>query len=137
MKAGEIIEAIDANGIVPLPHMPLGVVGCVIYRDMPLPILDLQKLLADEGGKPARTASQIVVMAPENDDKFGVIVDALGEIAEVLTSRLAPLPPMVAENCTFADTAFAPDSNDDSELVVMLRADRLCTDLVRPATRAA
>ena len=39
MRAGEIIEAIDANGIVPLPHMPNGVVGCMIYRDAPLPSL--------------------------------------------------------------------------------------------------
>ena len=71
-------------------------------------------------------------MAPEKEDKFGVIVDDLGEIAEVLTSRLAPLPPMVAENCAFADTAFAPDAAVDGELIVMLRADRLCTHLVRP-----
>ena len=132
VRAGEIIEAIDANGIVPLPHMPNGVVGCVIYRDAPLPVLDLQELLADKGQKAARTSSQIVVMVPEKEDKFGVIVDDLGEIAEVLTSRLAPLPPMVAENCAFADTAFAPDAAVDGELIVMLRADRLCTHLVRP-----
>jgi hypothetical protein len=32
----------------------------------------------------------------------------------------------------FADTAFAPDKNDDGDLIVMLRADRLCDYVAHP-----
>src|SRR5262245_2076841 len=40
-RASEIIEAIDVAGIVPLPFMPSGMVGCLMYQGAPLPVLDL------------------------------------------------------------------------------------------------
>jgi hypothetical protein len=92
-------------------------------------VLDLSTFL-DPSFTAGRTMpAQIVVMSPSNGERFGLLVDDLGEIAEVLAERLTPLPPMVAHQCLFADTAFAPDKNDDGDLIVMLRADRLCEHL--------
>jgi len=130
-RAAEVVEAIDTSDIVPLPHMPSGMAGCIVYGGKPLPILDLGGVL-DPSADTARVAGapvQIVVMSPPDGERFGLLVEDLGEIAEVLTERLNPLPPMVAHQSMFADTAFAPDSNDDGELIVLLRADRLCERL--------
>ena len=44
-------------------------------------------------------------MTLPNDTRFGLLVDDLGEIVEVLASRLAPLPPMMMRQEAFADTA--------------------------------
>jgi hypothetical protein len=68
-------------------------------------------------------------MARSNGVRFGLMVDDLGEIAEVLTERLTPLPPIVAHQRMFADSALAPNGDDDGKLIVMLRADRLCEGL--------
>jgi hypothetical protein len=106
-----------------------------------LPVLDLSSFL-DPHSKMLRdpaVACQLVVMSPSNGERFGLMVDDLGEIAEVLIERITPLPPMVAHQCLFADTAFAPDKNEDGELIIMLRADRLCEHLadIAPAAPAA
>ena len=137
-RAGEIVEAIDVAGIVPLPFMPRGMVGCLMYHGAPLPVLDL--LSFRPPGKSAaveRVASQIVVMTRSNDATFGLLVDGLGEIVEVLSNRLTPLPTMVASQEMFADCALAPNSAEDGDLVVVLRADRLYENLSAPLSHAA
>jgi chemotaxis signal transduction protein len=143
-RSKEIVEAIDVGAILPLPFMPPGMAGCVMYRDAPLPVLDLLRVLEspandvkDLGSQDARVAAQIVVMATSNGVRFGLMVDDLGEIAEVLTERLMPLPPMAADQDTFADQALAPNGDDDGELIVMLRADRLHESLSTLIARSA
>ena len=61
-RAAEIIEATDAAGIVPLPLMPLGMTGCLMYRGAPLPVFDLTRILQDAGATGRREATQVVVM---------------------------------------------------------------------------
>jgi chemotaxis signal transduction protein len=130
-RANEIVEALDAAAIVPLPHMPPGAAGCIMYRDGFLPILDLVGVLdpAAKAERDARAPAQIVVMTPMNEERFGLMVDDLGEIAEVVTERLTPLPALVAHQATVADAALAPGDGEDGELIVVLRADRLCQHL--------
>ena len=141
-RTGEIVEAIDVADIMPLPFMPPGMMGCLMYRGSPLPVLDLLRVLeaglatacvarprdALPAGLAARTG-QIVVMTPSSGVRFGVLVDDLGEIVEVLANRLTPLPAMVANRHVFADTALAPNSADEGDLVVVLRADLLYESL--------
>jgi len=136
-RADEIVEAIDAAAVVPLPFMPPGVAGCVMYRGAPLPVLDLLNVLEPAAKEAARALTQIVVMVPSNGAHFGLMVDDLGEIAEVLTERLTPLPAMVAHQHMFADAALAANSEDDGELIVMLRADGLYDNLARAAESSA
>jgi chemotaxis signal transduction protein len=148
-RSKEIVEAIDVGAILPLPFMPPGMAGCVMYRDAPLPVLDLLRVLEppakgdqsfsvqDLGSQVARVAAQIVVMATSDGMRFGLLVDDLGEIAEVLTERLMPLPPMGADQDMFADQALAPDGDDHGGLIVMLRADRLHESLATLIARSA
>jgi chemotaxis signal transduction protein len=136
-RTGELVEAIDVANIMPLPFMPPGMIGCLMYRGSPLPVLDLLQLMdaparssraAEVEGSSARTG-QIVVMTASGGVRFGVLVDDLGEIVEVLANRLTPLPAMVANRQMFADAAFAANSTDEGDLVVVLRADLLYESL--------
>ena len=136
-RTGELVEAIDVANIMPLPFMPPGMIGCLMYRGSPLPVLDLRRLIdvparsshaAEVAGSSARTG-QIVVMTASGGVRFGVLVDDLGEIVEVLANRLTPLPAMVANRHMFADAAFAANSADEGDLVVVLRADLLYESL--------
>jgi chemotaxis signal transduction protein len=146
-RSSEIVEAIDAAAIVALPLMPPGMVGCITYRDAPLPVIDLLSVIEPraknapiERAAAARAPAQIVVMAPANGARFGLMVDDLGEIAEVLAERLTPLPPLVAHQHMFADQALAPNGDDDGALIVMMRADRLrecLADMAAPSAGKA
>ncbi len=135
-RTGEIVEAIDVADVMPLPFMPEGMIGCLMYRGSPLPVLDLLRLLEEPAHSslaadaPAeRESGQIMVMTASSGVRFGVLVDDLGEIVEVLANRLTPLPAMVANRHMFADTALAPNGADEGDLVVVLRADLLYESL--------
>ena len=136
-RAAEIIEAIDAAGIVPLPLMPLGMTGCLMYRGAPLPVFDLTRILQDAGAAERREATQVVVMESSSGGRFGLMVDGLGEIVEVAEDRVRFLPSMVAAEDTFADAALTPDGVGDGELVVVLRADQLYANLAKSAPTIA
>jgi len=133
-RTGEIIEIINDMNIVALPCMRDEMVGCVMHRGAALSVFDLAKVVgqdeADEGDE--RLSGQIIVMAAPGDRRFGLLVDDLGEIVEVLASRLAPLPAMMAGEEGYADTVIAHDG-DDSALLVVLSAERLYGNLLLPA----
>ena len=132
-RAAEIVEAIDATGIVALPLMPLGMTGCLMYRGAPLPVFDMVRVLEDAAAAERRSASQVVVMESSSGGRFGLMVDGLGEIVEVAEDRVRFLPSMVAAEDTFADAALTADGVGDGELVVVLRADQLYVNLAGSA----
>jgi hypothetical protein len=76
-----------------------------------------------------RAPAQVVVMSASSGARFGLLVEGLGEITEVLEDRLTFLPHMVASEGMFADVAIAPNGPDDGDLIVVLRADRLHENL--------
>jgi chemotaxis signal transduction protein len=127
VRASEVIEAIDSAGIVPLPFMPANMAGCAMHRGSTLPVLDLGYDLEPNAERvPLKQATrQIVVMTSAGGARFGLLVDGLGEIVEVLTGRLADLPPMVANQNPFGDATIAVENGDNGRLLMILRAERL------------
>jgi chemotaxis signal transduction protein len=144
-RASEIIEAVDATGITALPRMPTGMAGCLMYNNEPLPVFDLLRLIEDDksaGADAERGATHVVVMVAAAGERFGMLVDGLGDIADVNEDRIRFLPGMVTTAGAFADAALAADGKADGDggaLVVMLRADQLYANLAAfaPAVRAA
>jgi chemotaxis signal transduction protein len=136
-RAAEIIEAIDAAGLVALPLMPLGMTGCLMYCGAPLPVFDMMRVLEEPDAARQRSAAQVVVMESSKGGRFGLVVDC--EIVEVAEDRVRFLPSMVAAEDTFADAALTPDGVSDGQLVVVLRADQLYANLAgsAPAVTAA
>jgi chemotaxis signal transduction protein len=130
-RASEIVEAISVDGVVPLPFMPPGMKGCLMYLGAPMPVFDLLSVIEPaDGGEPiAGAPAQVVIMTASSGARFGLMVDGLGEITEVLEDRLTFLPHMVASDDMFADVAIAPNGTEDSDLIVVLRADRLHENL--------
>jgi chemotaxis signal transduction protein len=133
-RADEIVEAIAVAGVVPLPFMPSGMTGVLMYRGSPMSVFDLLRVFEPgDGGAPAeRAPAQIIVMTASGGARFGLLVDGLGEITEVLEDRLTFLPPLVASQDMFADAAIAPNGAEDDDLIAVLRADRLLENLSAP-----
>jgi chemotaxis signal transduction protein len=133
-RTSEILEIIDGLNIVPLPRMRGGMVGCVMHRGAALSVFDLGEIAGQASGK--RSSGQIVVMALKDNTRFGLLVDDLGEIVEVLASRMTPLPSFMAGQEAFADTVIARDDTDDSQLLVVLSAERLYGNVLLPGSGA-
>jgi chemotaxis signal transduction protein len=133
-RADEIVEAIAVAGVVPLPFMPPGMTGVLMYRGSPMSVFDLLRVFepADGGAAAERAPAQIIVMTASGGARFGLLVDGLGEMTEVLEDRLTFLPPLVASQDMFADTAIAPNGVEDDDLIAVLRADRLHENLSAP-----
>lgn len=127
----EILEIVDGTNIVPIPGMAAEMVGCVMHRGSTLSVFDLSRIvrLDDPTSTSKRPTGQIVVMTVADDTRFGLLVDELGEIVEVLASRLTPLPPIDMGHAAFADTVIAHDDADDSCLIVLLSAESLYGNL--------
>jgi chemotaxis signal transduction protein len=136
-RAGEIVEAVDSPAIVPLPLMRPGMKGCFIYDGAALPVFDLAEVL-DRAAAPdaRRSVVQVAILVTSSGTRFGLMVDALGEIAEVLEERLTMLPAMVSAEHTFADAALTLKDRNDNEFIVVLSADRLYANLSGDAASA-
>jgi chemotaxis signal transduction protein len=134
-RVNEIVETINDASLFPIPFMPALMIGCTTYKDAPLPVLDLRRLLDGAVGvaESRETSNQIVIMKKPDGTCFGLLVEDLGEITEVLADRLAPLPTMVADQQAFADAVIAPNDTDEGSLIVVLRAERLHANLTRSA----
>lgn len=126
-RTSEIVEIVDGTNIVPLPGAPAEMVGCVMHRGATLSVFDLAKIIGQAGEEQTgkRPSGQIVVMTLPDERQFGLLVSDLGEILEVLESRLAPIPSTMAGEAAFADTAITHDDTDDSSLIVLLSVKRL------------
>ena len=105
-----------------------------MYLGSPMPVFDLLSVFESSTNRvPAeRAPTQVVIMKSSSGARFGLLVDGLGEITEVLEDRLTFLPHMVASDDMFADIALAPNGPDDGDLIVVLRADRLHEILSAP-----
>jgi chemotaxis signal transduction protein len=130
-RVNEIVETIDDASLFPIPFMPAIMVGCTTYKGSPLSVLDLRRLLGGSAGvsESGETSNQIVIMKKPDGTCFGLLVDDLGEITEVLTDRLSLLPAMVADQQAFADSVIATNDTDEGNLLVVLRAERLHANL--------
>lgn len=130
VRARDIVEAVDNPAIVPLPLMRPGLKGCFIYDRAAVPIFDLAEALGHSAGAEDRQAStQMAIMVTSSGIRFALVVDALGEIAEVFEERLTKLPAMVSAAHTFADAALALNDVNDDNFIVVLNADRLFSNL--------
>jgi chemotaxis signal transduction protein len=118
--------------------MPPNMAGCAMYRGSTLPVLDIANDLEPKAGRASikRATRQIVVMTSASGTRFGLLVDGLGEIVEVLTDRLTDLPPLVASQNSFADATIAVENGDNGGLLTALRADRLYAGISVPTNLA-
>lgn len=89
----DLLEAIPADRLLPLPGSPPHVRGSVIFRDAPIAVIEADRLLGQAGATAPPQARQIVVLQPRRGRRrtFGLLVDALGDNPEVLASQLVRL----------------------------------------------
>ena len=79
-------QVLDASRVHPLLGAPRGVIGAIVGRTGPVPVLDLRSLHGLEGG--GLSDLQRVVVVDDEGDLFGLGVERVGRRVEVPFSDL-------------------------------------------------
>jgi len=137
IRANQILEAVDTTNITPAPGSGADCVGYLIYEKLPMPVFDIRNRICttENHAEPVnRKAQQVIVIEKNEDTRFGVIADALGEIPEVHESRLNTLPNVLGGGALLADAAIAPDKPGEECLLLVLSSERLAHKLASSMT---
>ena len=145
IRANQILEAVDTNNITPAPGSGPDCVGYLVYEKLPMPVFDIRNIVCavkSQVEQMDRKAQQVIVIEKNVNTRFGVIADALGDIPEVLESRLNALPAVLGGGALLADAAIAPDKPGEECLLLVLSSERLAQKLAssmaeRPVGTAA
>lgn len=89
------VEPLADHAITWVPRAPSFLEGVFNVRGQVIPVLDLKKRL----GMPAeeRTARARVLIVEMEEQRVGLIVDAVSDILWFFTDQIEPPPPMVAQ----------------------------------------
>jgi len=132
IRANQILEAVDTTNITPAPGSGPDCIGYLIYEKMPIPVFDIRNMVCavkDSAEARNRKVQQAMVIEKNADTRFCVIADVLGEIPEVLESRLNTLPAVLGGGALLADAAIAPDKPGEECLLLVLSNERLSQKL--------
>lgn len=118
LMRNEIVEALDGAQLRPIPNAPAWHAGLLMYRETPLPVINLGRLL--NAGSAANARNVIVVRAAATGQLFGLLVEELADIPEIALSRILPVGEFGARNGpAILDRAVRPDHAEDPVLMIM------------------
>ncbi|MBX3606935.1 MAG: chemotaxis protein CheW [Piscinibacter sp.] len=128
----DLVEAVPADRLLPLPGSAPHVRGSVMYRNAPIAVIEADRLLGVGGSTTPARQRQIVVLQPPRAQgrPFGLLVDALGDNPEVHSSQLVRLAEGRWQRgpggAALIDTVVAPaPGSAGNGLLTLLSADAL------------
>jgi chemotaxis signal transduction protein len=128
----QVVEAINATGISPMPGMPPYVRGVLMYKHNPLLIFDLRSHL--HFSKPADPAgfSQIIVVRGRSEEPVGILVSRLGEVPEISNTEIESVANLFpGQNGLSESVVKANPSIGRDRILVVLSAERIRAKLIR------
>jgi len=117
LQRNDIVEALDGTHIRPIPNAPAWHAGLLMYRESPLPVIDLGRLLHAGPGTEARNV--IVVRAVGTEQLFGLLVEELADIPEIAVSRILPVGDLNVRGAAILDRAVRPEHAAEPVLMLM------------------
>lgn len=113
----EIVEALDGANLRPIPNAPAWHAGLLMYREMPLPVIDLGQLL--NAGQGTRARNVIVVRAADTGQLFGLLVEELADIPEIAVGRILPVAELNTRGPAILDRAVRPELAEEQVLMII------------------
>lgn len=132
-----VVEAIDAVGITPLPGMPDYVRGVVMFGGDPLLVFCLRNHLHFKTAVDPAGYTQIVVVRAGDGEPFGILVHRLGEIPEVENEAIDSVANLFPGEGVLSESVVRPDPAAGREgILVVLSPERIRQKLVKARERA-
>ena len=145
LRSTWIVEAVDAERITSIPGSASWIRGYLIYKDKALTVYDASGILdtlkpeAERRMSPQGSVSrtQVLVLRGEpGQPLFGMVVDSLGDIAEIPVARIQQDPGMANARGSVVDSIVKPMDNDpERRLMLILAVPRLLEQLSGTGTR--
>jgi chemotaxis signal transduction protein len=129
----DVVEAIHADTVLPLPGSPPYVRGSVLFGQEAIAVLEADALLGQSAPPEPPQQRQIVVLRSRErqNQRFGLLVDELGDNPQVLQTQLVRLAEAAWQrgpaSMALIDTLVAPTpgSKSDRALLTLLSAPAL------------
>jgi chemotaxis signal transduction protein len=131
LHSGSVVEAVDPSGITSVPGAGHIFAGYLIYDGLPTPVYDIGAMANAHSELPVYER-QVIILRREDDVRFGILVDGLGEIPEIGEARLQPLPTMLAGGNVLGEAIVKADPGSENQLLLVLGADRIAARLKIP-----
>jgi len=114
----EVVEAVDGSRLRTVPGSPPWHSGLLMYRDAPVPVIDLARLL--EKNTTATTGDVVVARVQTSGQLIGILINELGDIPEVAVSRILPFTERAQRDApAVIDRAVRPESPEDPVLFIV------------------
>jgi len=129
LRSAQVVEAVDRDGMVGVPGAGSGFSGYLVYQGIPIPVFDIREI-ANAGPASEGANYQVIVLKRGENSHFGILADGLGEIPEVLATRLKPLPPLLAGGNVLGEAIVSTDNPGKEHLLVVLSVERIAMRLL-------
>ena len=134
-----VVGAVPTGRLLPLPGRSSHVRGSVMFRDAPIAVLELDRLLGERADPAPPQSRQIVVLrSPQAVGRhFGLLVDALGDNPEVADEQLVRLAEgrwlRSPGGAALIDTIVAPASGAPDRALLTLLSNEALSGLLSAA----
>lgn len=128
LRPSSVIAAVDASRLTPMPGSIDYVVGCLMYDDRAITVFDLTPFLntarpGQERRKPRGDSSErqiLVIESATHGLRYGILVDSLGEIAEIPSHCLEAVPEMMADGRSVVESLVKPLPDDQERRILIV-----------------
>lgn len=120
-----VLEAIEGQAVIRIPGMPAWVRGWVMYNDQAIMVFDLSCFLP-ESSQASESSQIVVIKMPGQQTSYGMLVDELGEIAEIASARIEPLADIMGQGYSLTESLVKPRPGEaDGRILAVLSAQRI------------
>ncbi len=135
LKPSSVVAAVDAGRLTPVPGSSEWVAGFLMFDDQAITVIDISSSLAvSRIGVERRRGSNdpvdkrlILVLRSELQQvRFGLMVDSLGEVAEIEAQRIEAVPGMLADGQSLIESIVKPRADDgERRILIVLSAEKI------------
>lgn len=113
----QIVEAVDGGSLRAVPGTPPWHAGLLMYRDEPIPVVDLARLMDNAASTQGNDV--VIVRAGADTKPIGLRVDELADIPAIAVNRLLPMTDAAQFGTAVVDRAVRPERPEDPLLLIV------------------
>jgi chemotaxis signal transduction protein len=130
IPATQVVEAIQATKIKQLPDTSSILAGVIQHQGAVIPIINLALTLGDTSSDALEGQLIVVIQRTEDSSRFGILVNALGEIPAIEPEKIESIATIFSSANTTAEGITKVDlENGKHNLLIILSAESMWTKI--------
>jgi chemotaxis signal transduction protein len=126
IPAVQVVEAIQATKIKQLPDTSSILAGVIQHQGTVIPIINLALTMGDTNNEPLDAQLIVVIQRTEESSRFGILVNALGEIPAIEPQKIESIATIFSSANTTAEGITKVDlDNDKHNLLIILSSESM------------